>query len=451
MQIKATILTLAMLTAGLAAVGCGADETPPVGPGPSNAVTYYQHVAPVLNAKCVGCHQEGGIAPFVLDRYDIVSKRAQIIRAVVVDRSMPPWPPGPQTPELRHERKLTEDEIALVTRWVDDGAPAGDADNPAPLPPPDSVALQRADISVDIGVDYAPDTTLKDEYRCFLVDLGTSEDRVAVGFRITPTNRAIAHHSIVTLFERSELAKLQALDAETPDRAGWPCFAGPVPTNANIRSIGRLGAWVPGVDAVLRRPGVGTPVPAGALAVVQMHYNNEGGSGTDRTRLAVQLADKADEPSLQKLQLLPMRNGQLSIPRDQPDVVQEKAQTSKQWAAGRFFPDGEGYLVGVAAHMHLLGTAFRVTLERDGKTQVLLDIPRWDFSWQSQYDFVEPIKVLPDDKLTVRCVYNNTMAHRVAAGASREMRDVSWGEGTNDEMCIGYLDVVDNKPPPLSK
>jgi hypothetical protein len=412
---------------------------------PAASSTYHQHVAPILQAKCVTCHVAGGIAPFALDTPAAAQSNAGLIKAATQRGDMPPWPPGPRGPAMLHERRLDSTELALLAAWADGGAPLGDPANPAPPRPPEVVDIGAADFAFDLGVDYVPDAALTDDYRCFLVDPAVAENRMITGYRITPGNRKIVHHVITSLFAASDKAALQALDAQTPERAGWPCIGGPVPIDSGLQADGSLGSWVPGVSSVLLPAGTGTAIRAGDVAVVQVHYNLRGGMAPDRTRVEVKLAAKGSEAQLQQLATIRLVKRNLLLPANQTNIVQESALPARTWTLGRFYPDGEAHLVAVAGHMHTLGT--QITLERrnaQGMT-VLLDIPHWHFHWQGSYQLAQPIALRADDELSIRCVYDNTAERRAHEGVPGPVTDVRWGEGTEDEMCIGYLVVVDRK------
>jgi hypothetical protein len=414
--------------------------------GGSAGVTYYQDVAPILQGKCVTCHVSGGIAPFALDTPVAAVQQAAAMKLVTGSREMPPWPPGPLSPKLLHDRSLSDAQIGLLAAWADGGAPLGDAAHPAPPGQPDVIDIGTADFSVDMGVDYVPDTSLTDDYHCFLVDLQRHDDRMITGYRITPGNGRIVHHVITSLFAASDRAALEALDAETPDRAGWPCVGGPVPTDSAAKADGSLGAWVPGVSSVLMPAGTGTALHAGDLAVMQVHYNLLAGHDPDRTKIEVKLAPAGSEASLQQLATLRLVRRQLDLPANQAGIVEETTLAANLWTLGKFYPDGEASLLAVAGHMHLLGT--HITLERTNASgsATLLDIPAWDFHWQGSYQLATPIAIRADDQLTIRCVYDNTAERRAKEGYIGPIADVHWGEGTEDEMCIGYLTVADQAP-----
>jgi hypothetical protein len=433
-------------SSGAPAGGAPGDAAAPGDGTASPTVTYYQHVAPILQAQCVMCHSPSGIGPFALDTAEAAHSYARLIKSATQAGNMPPWPPGPLSPALLHERRLTVEQLATLATWSDTGAPLGDPAHPAPMGQPEVVEIGAADLAFDIGVDYVPDGLLTDDYRCFLVDPGLAENRMITGYRITPGNRKIVHHVITSLFAQADRAALQALDAQTPDRAGWPCVGGAVPTDSQLTPDGSLGSWVPGVSSVLLPAGTGSAMRAGDLAVVQVHYNLRGGQDPDRTRIEVQFAAPGTELLLQQLATIRLLKRNLLLPANQANIVQEATLTARAWRLGSFYPDGEAQVVVVAGHMHTLGT--HITIERRNAqgTTVLLDIPSWHFHWQGSYQLVDPIAVRAEDELTVRCVYDNTAERRAHEGVTSPVVDVRWGEGTEDEMCIGYVVVVDRRP-----
>lgn len=409
-----------------------------MGSGP----TWHQDLAPLVSRACSGCHVEGGIAPFALTTYLQAKPMAGAMKSSVASKRMPPWMPGGKSPELLHARALSASEVALFAAWADAGALEGDAATAAPLLPPDLVQLGAADLQVQMAQPYVPSMALSDDYRCFLIPLGLTEDRMAVAFEVTPGNRKTVHHVIVSLADAADQPAIEALDAKDSG-PGWQCFGGPFPAGSGITSEGGLGSWVPGVQAVEMAAGTGSIVRAGALAVMQVHYNTLGGYEPDTTRLAVRFAPKG--AAVQQLATLRLRPD-VNIPAGAANHVAERSLTARQWAAGRFYPDGDAYLLAVSGHMHTLGTSFQLEVRSAAGLFTALDIPAWDFHWQGSYQLKTPVRLNAGDTLTVRCTYDNSAANREAQGQSPLPTQVTWGEGTQDEMCIGYLSIVDRLP-----
>ena len=432
---------------------CGNDHavstTAPDAAPPAAAPTYWQDVEPIFATNCASCHTAGGIAPFAIDDADTAMTYAPLIATDTANLTMPPWPPGPLTPQLLHQRSLTQPQIDTIAAWAAAGAPLGDPNNPQPHDPPEVVDIGPTTFHFDTGVDYVPDTTLTDDYRCFLADVGAAQAAMATGFIVTPGNRAIVHHAIIGLYDASSRDALVALDAETPDRAGWPCTGGLVPeATANVKQIGSLGSWVPGVSAVAFPAGTGNPIAAGALAVIQVHYNLLGGSDPDRTTVAIATASDTVAPTLIPLGGIGLIRHDLTIPIDDAAAVNTQSATVTQWRAlrgGKPFPSGHGYAMGIGGHMHLVGHRITVTRTNASGDQILLDIPAWTFHWQGQYQFAQPIEIDNTDTLTIRCEYDNSNTNRLAQGLQPNT-SVGWGEGTTDEMCLASIQIVDHLP-----
>jgi hypothetical protein len=179
-----------------------------------------------------------------------------------------------------------------------------------------------------------------------------------------------------------------------------------------------------------------------------VHYNLLGGHAPDRTKVAIALAPPATAPTLIRLGGLGLIRHKLDIPVDAAAAVNEQSATVTQWRALRgaqAFPSGHGYALGAGGHMHLIGKRITITRTTAGGTTTLLDIPAWNFHWQGEYQFVTPIEIANTDTLTIRCEYDNSSQNRLARGLPPGVA-VSWGEGTQDEMCLASLQIVDHLP-----
>lgn len=426
---------------------CGADTA---GDDEPAAVTYWQDVEPIFYTNCQSCHTAGGIGPFAIDDPETAMAYAPRIAVETTALRMPPWPPGGDTPALLHTRALTDAQRATIQAWADGGAALGDPSKPQPHVEPELVDIGATALQLDLGLDYRPDTSLSDDYRCFLADVGNTKAQVATGFRVTPGNRATVHHVIVGLFPASTRAALEALDAESPERAGWPCVGGLVPTDSDTdaKQSGSLGSWVPGVSAVAYPAGTGTALEPGQLAVIQMHYNLLGGSDPDRTKVEIAVASDDVAPSLIRLGTLSLIKHNLAIPADTAGAINEQTATLNQWRAlrgGKPFPSGHGYILGAGGHMHLVGKRIAITRTSATGASTILDVPDWNFHWQGQYELAQAIQIENTDALTIRCEHDNSNANRLSHGLSPNV-SVTWGEGTTDEMCLASLQIVDRLP-----
>ena len=438
-------LIVPVLLCNLAA--CSSDGSSPIlaeaDAGPTtDEVTYYQDVEPILYTHCVGCHSEGGIGPFVLNTAEAATSAASAIALATADRIMPPWPPGEASKALKHDRSLSAEQIQTISEWAAAGAPLGDPENPGLRIEPEVVDIGETDVRFDIGVDYVADESVDDDYRCFLVDPKITNLQYVTGYRVIPGNERTVHHVIAAAYSADSLASLQELDGRSPDRAGWPCFSGLVPDDVEARPVGSFGSWVPGVSAVAYPEGTGRPLVPGALAVIQVHYNLAGGLDPDRT--VIELATEPSSTPLTRLGGVGLVNRDLNITAGSERVEFSQSLTARQWLesrGGQVPADGDFYILGGGLHAHLLATEMSLLLNDDP----IIDIPRWDFHWQGGYTLEDAVRVTLDDVLTIRCVYNNSDAFRATQGLGPSV-PVAFGDGTEDEMCIGSFQAVDELP-----
>jgi hypothetical protein len=406
----------ALALAVLAAAGCGAPGMAPgEAPQPlasaaharSAAPDWYHDVQPIVQSRCIGCHTAGGIAPFPLTSYEDAFFQNQTIAAAVQTRRMPPWMPAEACLPLRDARRLEPAEIDTIVSWSIAGAPAGDpGETPPPIAPP--AGLGSVDARLDPGIDYVPHPDPAahphDDYHCFALDPGLTEDRDVVGIEVLPGQPSLVHH--VLLFAVPPAAAAAADDAEPGP--GWTCFGGPGVTA--IPAI--VGGWAPGSGPTRAPEGTGIPVAAGSALVMQVHYNLDHAAPiADRTIVQLQYASgRVSRPA----RVLPLADLGFAIP---------PGASGYRTSVGVTFPQ-PATLWGLAPHMHTLGRHIRV--EKDGAC--LIDIPAWDFHWQQAYFLKDPLAIAAGSRVTLTCTWDNPTA-----------RTVMWGEGTSDEMCLSYL------------
>ena len=409
--------------AALGAAACGSEDpagTPPgVVPPPTTVTSYYRDAKPIVDAKCARCHVADGIAPFPLTTYEEVALYADIIKQVVNDRTMPPWNAADGCADYLDDRSLEEAHIASLTAWVDEGAPQGDPKSVGETIQTGPItALSRVDLNLPMQAEYTAQS-VPDDYRCFVMDWPEAATTHVTGFRANPGNPQVVHHVIAFLATPGDVATADALDA-AEEGPGYTCFGGPG-FQGNW-----LGAWAPGSQGSDFPAGTGITVEPGSKVVVQIHYNSlTAGAQPDLTTLDFKLdATVAKEAVIQ-----PWANPQwlqgdtMIIPAMGRDVMHSWTIDPTPYISS----DKPFTIYSAGLHMHTLGTSALFSIQRKGgASECMLDIPRWDFHWQGSYGFVETKTFNPGDKLYLECHWDNTTAN-----------DVTWGEGTGDEMCLG--------------
>jgi hypothetical protein len=356
-----------------------------------------------------------------------VQEHAGAVKAAVANRTMPPWMPADGCNEYVNDFSLTDEQIDRLVRWVDEGAAEGDpAEEGAPLDVGDSRALSRVDLEVGM-VDAYTMVETPDEYRCFVLDWPESETTYVTGMGVKPGNASVVHHVIAYLAPPSRVDDVLALEAED-EAPGYKCFGGPgFPGNEWV------GAWVPGNTGYDYPDGTGVRIEPGSKIVMQMHYNSlTAGTQPDLTTIRL----KTDASVAKEAKIQPWTNPQwlgsdaMKIPAATSDVGHSFEQDPTLLTGGKAI-----LIHSPALHMHQLGTSARLSVQRGGADETcLLDIPAWDFHRQGSYAMREPVRLEPGDKLRVECVWDNPT-----------MNDVTWGEGTGDEMCLGtfYYTLAD--------
>ncbi|HMJ12031.1 MAG TPA: hypothetical protein VK524_11490 [Polyangiaceae bacterium] len=415
-----------------------------------DATSYQKDLRPLIEQTCLGCHVEGGVAPFSLTNWENVEQNAALIVHSVSTGRMPPWPVAEDCHALRDVQTLTQAERALFESWQSSGFQQGvESDYVAPeRAEAPALDIAHPDLELEPSEAYVAPLEINDEYRCFLLTSRFERDTYVRAMNILPGNRQIVHHVQVHAIPGAGLAQAQANDSAEPG-PGYTCFGGPnVPGSVNMFS------WRPGGSAIVFEEGDAALITAGTQFVIQVHYH-PGVSGTpdpDLSRVHFwTLPDGAMPERIVRRAGIVAYN--LNIPVGDPAYGLEQTWPMSGVSAvggrnlggtlsvGGTFIRGE--IIGQSPHMHALGTRLTVT-KRDaaGSSACLVDVPRWDFEWQMDYLYAPSsfVSYEPGDTLTVRCEYDNTPGNQPVVGGSRlEPRNVTWGEGTHDEMCLNYV------------
>ncbi|MBT4865414.1 MAG: redoxin domain-containing protein [Planctomycetaceae bacterium] len=378
-------------------------------PKPNAEVTYAGQIAGILQKHCVVCHRPGEIAPFSLTDYDEVVGWGEMIAEVIEEQRMPPWHADPKHGRFTNARVMTEAEKKLVYRWVADGAPLGDASK---VPPPRKfpVAGWQLEKKPDFVVAMRKEPFVVPaegtvRYQYMSVDPGFKEDKWVQMAEIIPGNRAVVHHILV--FVRPPKGRQLTVTGEG----------------------GFLVGYVPGMRAKHFPDGMAKLIPAGSQLVFQLHYTPIGTEQQDLSKVGFVFADPKDV----KQQVLTTRaaNTRFKIPAgDDNHRVEGTSRSSR----------ADVMLLAMMPHMHLRGKSFRYEARfPDGKTEILLDVPHYDFNWQTGYQLAKP-KLLPAGT-RIHCVahFDNSEDNLSNPDPTKE---VGWGDQTWNEMMIGYFDVA---------
>ncbi len=403
--------------------------------GPA-APTYYQQVKPILDSRCITCHTAGAIAPFALDSYPSAKARAQAAASATAAGLMPPWRAGAADVTYLYNPSLTDDQKATLAAWAKAGAPEGDKARPGADLPKLAGGIQRVDLTLAMQQPYAP-TLSPDDYRCFPLVWPETTPVFVTGFDALPGVTAMVHHVALYLVPPDSAQAPFQWDAE--DTApGYSCFGGPFGNRPQEFAVNLLTAWIPGTQGVTFPRNGGVPVPPGATVVIQMHYNTAASLQPDQSSFQFQLASSVDRQMVYQPFLDPgWVAGQMNIPAGATNVPFLYQADPRDFFSllGSTLDTTNGFNIeAVMFHMHKLGAEGQLWLERPDHTHVkVLDISNWDFHWQLQYSLETPVRFQPGDQLRLKCVFDNS------PGRISTVKDVNWGEGSEDEMCVANI------------
>ena len=419
-------LLCACLDVQPAAMYCATEPAPAASRQPG--MTYHRDIEPLINAKCAGCHSNSGAGPFSLTNWAEVKPHVDEIFAAVVGRRMPPWPPAPCCHEYLRPLALSDEQIAAVRGWVDQGAKEG---APTQVTPYARQGLERIDVAAPMPEAYwpAPANGATDDTRCFLLDWTPEVTTYVRGIDVRPGARAQMHHGLVSLVTKDDAKALQKIDDAAPG-LGWPCPGGIV---SNMKS-GLGGAFQ---EAQLYADGTGVEVAPGERLVLSMHYSLPANGAFVPDQTVVQLLTQT-EPVTPVVYVAVFNPtwviGGMPIGRGQPSVVHRYADEPT------LYNGGAPYLIyAVTLHMHERGQRGQVTILRaNGDRECLLQIDTWKYEHQGDYQLKSPVRLAPKDRVLVECRWDNSAdRQKVRNGVPEASRDLNWSE--SEEMCIAFL------------
>lgn len=363
-------------------------------------ISYAKDIAPVLEAKCVVCHQEGGIGPFAMSEYAVVKQFAPMIRESLRTDTMPPWHPDPLIGKFKHDASLTGDQVRMLVHWIEAGAPRGEGADPlaavkhsAPEWP-----LGRPDLVLEIPSFKLPPSG-EIQYQYPTASNTLSEGRWVKAATLMPGDRRGVHHILAGYIPGTPLA--------------GPASASQWEANYGEYAVGGESFQVP--------QGMGIFLPPGGHMGFQMHYTPYGKEAVDNSKMALYFYPEGETPE-RIMRHTVIADNFIELP---PNTDKHKE------VAYLTFPK-EAKLYSVFLHTHYRGQAGRLDMILpDGTKQELINLPRYDFNWQRTYDFVEPVVVPAGAKLVATYLYDNSV--RNASNPAPDEK-VIWGDQSWEEM-----------------
>ena len=391
----------------------------------AEAPTFTRDVAPILHAHCATCHRDGGPAPFSLVTYEDVRPWARAIRQATAARTMPPWKPaagygGP----FAGERRLDEAGIAVIGRWVEQGAVEGEPADLVPAPAwPSAWQLGPPDLVVELPEPYELAAGAEDEYRNFVLPVPLETTRHVRAFDFRPRGQAIHHARLLV----DPAGSARRLDRRDPG----PGYADDLDDDARFPD-GHLLAWAPGRIPAFESDDLAWRLDPGVDLVLQLHL--PASDVPERIAPAVGLYF-ADAPASRVPTAVLLGDKTIDIP----------AGAARHQVEDAFRLPVDAEVLSIYPHAHYLGRDLQgFAILPDGSRRWLIRIDDWDFNWQDEYRLVEPLFLPAGTTLGMRYVYDNSAANR--SNPSHPPRRVRYGRRSTDEMAELVVKVRTRTP-----
>lgn len=449
MVLGRVVFVLVALAFGGLFLGAGQQST-----SPPKEVTYNRDVAPILYKNCVVCHRANDIAPMSLMTYKDTRPWAGLIREAVVQRRMPPWHADPKVGDFLNDPRLTDSEIAAIDAWVRTGTREGDAKDLPPAPVFAAGWHIKPDVVLTIP-EFTVSAASQDDYEYIYIPTNFTEDKWVQAAEVLPGDRRVVHHATVSVIAADKVAKKEEENAK--DDAGVDKYhyrtgrvlhlrpdapvvddgcASPDGGGMPGESSGYLnivpGIYLPGHLAETRPSGFALRIPAGSYLQFQVHYSNHTGDDVkDRTSIGLVFAR---EPVKHEIAQYEIWNDLFLIPANDANHRVTSCYTLPQDVTA----------LAYTAHMHFRGKSMTTeAIYPDGRHQVILNVPHFDFRWQETYFLKHQFLLPKGTKLVTTAYFDNSIDNPQNPDPSKAIR---WGEPSGEEMMGFWLQFADPKP-----
>jgi mono/diheme cytochrome c family protein len=421
-----------------------------------SAPTYTADVAPILFKNCATCHRPGEIGPMSFLTYESTRPWARSIKEKIVSREMPPWAADPATSmKMRNDRSLSQKDIDTIVAWVAAGAPRGDA-SAMPAAPTFASGWQlgQPDFIFEQPVEWTVKPEGAEPYLYFYEKIPFTEDKFASAVEIRPSNFGVVHHSGAYVIDIPDGYSVK--DGYLYDKDGKqipptePMGKKPASGEGSaLAGADKLISYVPGRGFEQHPEGYAKRLPAGKYIRWVLHYNPTGQPEKDRSRVGIWFAKGPVTHEVLNLQAgdpVPGSGGKgLYFAQGKEITYESDDTTGKRGKTPPIPPYTESFkmmgitpvnepitLYALTPHMHLRGRSMKwwVTYP-DGREEMILNVPNYDFNWQIQYELETPLKVPAGSKITNVAIYDNSVKNKWNPSPEK---DVYWSEQSWDEM-----------------
>jgi tetratricopeptide (TPR) repeat protein len=385
----------------------------------AKSVTFSADVAPIIQSRCVTCHRTDGDAPFSLASLDDVRRRASMIVSVTKSRYMPPWKPAPGAGDFHGSRRLPDEEIAIIERWVLGGMASGEAqETTSAIGRGPEWERGRPDLILQLPA-YELRPGGQDVFRNFVVTVPGGPTRIVRGMQFRPGNRAV-HHANIRI---DRTAASRRLDDADP----MPGYEGIIARSADFPD-GQFLGWTPGQVAPVLSDATSWQLPGGSDIVVQLHLRPTGSAEHIAPVIGLYFGDR--------------------LPAHAPTMIRLGKQDVDIPAGASAYTIIDSFVLPVAVdvlaiqpHAHYRARSVEAqAILPDRSRRPLIRIDDWDINWQDRYVYESPLPLPAGTRLAMSFVFDNTVAN--PRNPDRPPMRARWGWRSTDEMADVWIQVT---------
>ncbi len=392
---------------------------------PSKPLTFNKDIAPIVFQNCVECHHPGGPAPFSLLSYQDVKKRAQQIVSVTQSRYMPPWLPEPGYGDFAGARRLSDQQLAAIKFWAEQGSIEGAASDLPPAPRfTEGWQLGQPDLVVKMPKPYTLPAGGTDVFRNFVIPVPVSSPRFVKAVEILPGNKQVVHHANILIDRTQSFRRLDAQDSEV----GFPGMDIRVESES-FEPDSHFLFWKPGTPPTPEPEDMTWRLDKGTDLILNMHLQPSGKPEAIQPSIGIYFSDRAPSRFPMLIQL--ENDGALDIPAGKKDFVVNESY--------RLPMDVD--VLGIYPHAHYLGKDIQAfALLPDGTKKWLIWIKDWDINWQAVYRYRNPVFLPAGSTISMRYTYDNSAEN--VRNPNHPPKRVTAGNRSADEMAHLWLQVL---------
>ena len=365
----------------------------------------FSELFPVFIDNCTPCHIENGNAPFVLNSFETIRKKARVIREVMLSRLMPPFLADPHYSALVNAPRINDSTRWRIINWIDQGCKAAKQ--------PYNKKIEEYFHTTDRRnyTTYQTEEHIissnSDSYQCYVIDLGLKDDSFVKAIRYHSTNKSTIHHIMVYLDTANVLKSSPSC---------FDCMKKDV-----VNKLVPIDSWSRGMVAYELSKDFAFKFPKGSKLLLQTHYGNEGNKGKkEKTTLDILYKSKPER----EIKFEIVNNLKIALPANKV-----KTETIE------FKQDTAISLIGCVPHMHFLAKKAEVfAITNDNKKINILKINNWDYLWQGSYLFRNLIEIPAKSTIYMNVVYDNTSNN--LQQPNNPIRDVKYDTYSNEEMMV---------------